>query len=79
MPLCCRHRPAPAKPRACRLALREADFLHGKKIIMLEPRRLAARSAARYMAALLGEEVGRSVGYRTRLDTRSRARPASKW
>lgn len=37
---------------------------------MLEPRRLAARSAARYMAKQLGEVPGQTVGYRTRLDTR---------
>jgi ATP-dependent helicase HrpB len=42
----------------------------GKRILMLEPRRLAARSAARYMAASLGEPVGQTVGYRVRMDTR---------
>lgn len=46
------------------------DWLAGRRIVMLEPRRLAARSAARYMASLLGEPVGQRVGYRTRLDTR---------
>ncbi|MCE7030228.1 ATP-dependent helicase HrpB [Jiella avicenniae] len=40
------------------------------KIILIEPRRLAARAAARRMAALLGEEVGETVGWRMRLDTR---------
>ncbi|KRB63018.1 ATP-dependent helicase [Rhizobium sp. Root708] len=40
------------------------------KIILLEPRRLAARAAASRMAALLGESVGETVGYRMRLDTR---------
>ncbi|MBU3741834.1 MAG: ATP-dependent helicase HrpB [Candidatus Kapabacteria bacterium] len=40
------------------------------RIVMLEPRRLAARNAARRMAALLGEEVGQTVGYRMRMDTR---------
>lgn len=39
-------------------------------IVMLEPRRLAARNAARRMAALLGEDVGQTVGYRMRMDTR---------
>ena len=62
--------PGTGKTTRVPLALRDAEFLHGKKIVMLEPRRLAARSAARFMAALLGEEVGRTVGYRTRLDTR---------
>lgn len=62
--------PGTGKTTRVPLALREAEFLQGKKIVMLEPRRLAARSAARFMAALLGEEVGRTVGYRTRLDTK---------
>jgi ATP-dependent helicase HrpB len=62
--------PGTGKTTRVPLALRDAEFLHGKKIIMLEPRRLAARSAARYMAALLGEDVGRTVGYCTRLDTK---------
>jgi ATP-dependent helicase HrpB len=45
-------------------------WLEGRKIVMLEPRRLAARAAAQHMADLLGEPVGRTVGYRVRLDTR---------
>ncbi|QRM48939.1 ATP-dependent helicase HrpB [Rhizobium sp. BG6] len=44
------------------------------KIIVLEPRRLAARAAASRMAALLGENVGETVGYRMRLDTRISAK-----
>src|SRR5690348_7494126 len=40
------------------------------KLVMLEPRRLAARAAARRMAEELGEAVGETVGYRVRLDTR---------
>ncbi len=44
------------------------------KIILLEPRRLAARAAASRMAALLGESVGETVGYRMRLDTRISAK-----
>ncbi|MBX5158065.1 ATP-dependent helicase HrpB [Rhizobium sp. NZLR8] len=40
------------------------------KIILLEPRRLAARAAASRMASLLGEQVGSTVGYRMRLDNR---------
>ncbi len=62
--------PGTGKTTRVPLALLDADFLRGKKIIMLEPRRLAARMAARFMASLLGEDVGRSVGYRTRLDTK---------
>ena len=40
-----------------------------KKIIMLEPRRVAARAAASFMAGLLGETPGETVGYRTKTDT----------
>ena len=40
----------------------------GQKILMLEPRRLAARAAAERMAQVLGEAVGKTVGYRVRLD-----------
>ncbi|MEP0940899.1 MAG: ATP-dependent helicase HrpB [Rhizobiaceae bacterium] len=47
-----------------------SDWLAGRKIIVLEPRRLAARAAARRMAQLLGEEVGQTVGYRVRFDNR---------
>ncbi|HET7570621.1 MAG TPA: ATP-dependent helicase HrpB [Gammaproteobacteria bacterium] len=52
------------------LALLNAPWLAGRRIVMLEPRRLAARAAARHMASLLGESVGATVGYRTRFDTR---------
>jgi ATP-dependent helicase HrpB len=51
-------------------ALLNAEWLGGRRIVMLEPRRLAARAAAHRMASLRGEEVGRTIGYRTRLDTR---------
>src|SRR5438477_7977192 len=52
------------------LALLDASWLQGRRILMLEPRRLAARAAARRMATMLGEPVGETVGYRTRLDTK---------
>lgn len=39
------------------------------RILMLEPRRLAARAAASRMASLIGEPVGRTVGFRTRLES----------
>ena len=42
----------------------------GQKIIMLEPRRLAAKSIAQRMSQLLGEEIGKTVGYRIRFETR---------
>ena len=56
------------------LALLEADWLAGDRIIVLEPRRLAARAAARRMAHTLGERAGQTVGYRVRMDTRVSAR-----
>ncbi|MDI1301876.1 MAG: ATP-dependent helicase HrpB [bacterium] len=68
--------PGTGKTTRVPLALLGADFLGDKRIVMLEPRRLAARSAARFMASLLGEDVGRTVGYRTRLDTK--VGPATK-
>ena len=46
--------------------------------LMLEPRRLAARSVARYMASRLGEPVGETVGYRIRRDAPSGRAPASR-
>src|ERR1051325_8236914 len=52
------------------LALLDAPWLGAGKIVMQEPRRLAARAAARRMAATLGEAVGETVGYRVRLDSR---------
>ncbi|MDZ7789122.1 MAG: ATP-dependent helicase HrpB [Xanthomonadales bacterium] len=52
------------------LALLDVDWRGERRVLMLEPRRLAARSAARYMAGRLGESAGQTVGYRTRLDTR---------
>lgn len=45
-------------------------WLGGNRIVMLEPRRLAARAAAQRMAFLRHESVGETVGYRTRLDTK---------
>jgi len=51
-------------------ALLAADWLGRQRVVMLEPRRLAARAAARFMARTLGEAPGGTVGYRTRLETR---------
>ena len=62
--------PGAGKTTRVPLALLDADWLGDKKIVMLEPRRLAARAAARFMARCLGEEIGDTVGYRIRLDTR---------
>lgn len=61
--------PGAGKTTRVPLALMDADWREGRKILMLEPRRLAARSAARYMAGQMGEKPGQTVGYRTRLDT----------
>lgn len=51
-------------------ALLEAEWLGEQRIIMLEPRRLAARAAAGFMAAQRGEAVGHGVGYRIRFESR---------
>jgi ATP-dependent helicase HrpB len=51
------------------LALLQEPFVRGAKILLLEPRRLAARAVAARMAAGLNERVGQTVGYRMRLDT----------
>jgi ATP-dependent RNA helicase HrpB len=66
--------PGAGKTTRVPLALLDADWLGGKKIVMLEPRRLAARTAARYMAHTLGEGLGETVGYRIRMDARIGAR-----
>ena len=62
--------PGAGKTTGVPLALLRQSWLGGAKIVMLEPRRLAARAAARRMADLLGEAVGKTVGYRVRLETR---------
>ena len=61
--------PGAGKTTAVPLALLEEAWLAGKKLLMLEPRRLAAKAAAHRMATTLSESVGDSVGYRMRLDT----------
>lgn len=62
--------PGAGKTTLVPLALLNEPWLAGRKIIMLEPRRLAARAAARRMAFLRGERVGETVGYRVRMDTK---------
>ena len=62
--------PGAGKTTRVPLALLDASWLKGRKIVMQEPRRLAARAAARRMAATLGEPVGETVGYRVRLDSK---------
>ena len=55
-------------------ALLNVPFLKGKKILMLEPRRLAARSCAAYIASRLGEPLGETVGFQVRLERKISAR-----
>ncbi len=62
--------PGAGKSTIVPLFLLASPWLEGQKILMLEPRRIAARAVAGRMAHLLGETVGRSVGFRTRLETR---------
>ena len=62
--------PGAGKTTRVPLALLDAPWRDGGLILMLEPRRLAARAAAGRMAELLGEPVGQTVGYRVRLESR---------
>lgn len=62
--------PGAGKTTLVPLFLLEADWRRNGRIVLIEPRRLAARAAAHRMAALLGEPVGQTVGYRMRLDTK---------
>ena len=63
--------PGAGKTTVVPLRLLEEPWLAGGRIVMLEPRRLATRAAARRMATLLREEVGGTIGYRTRDERRS--------
>jgi len=60
--------PGTGKTTRAPLALLAEPWLAGRRILLLEPRRLAARAAAARMAALLNEPVGQTVGYRIRFD-----------
>jgi len=62
--------PGAGKTTRVPLVLAAESWVRGGRILVLEPRRIAARTAARRMAATLGESVGRAVGYRTRFDSR---------
>ena len=62
--------PGAGKTTHVPLALMHEQWLAGASILMLEPRRLAARAVTHRMAQLLGERPGESVGYRVRRDTR---------
>ena len=62
--------PGAGKTTRVPLALLAEPWLQGRKLIMLEPRRLAARASARRMSQALGESVGGTVGFRVRHETR---------
>ncbi len=62
--------PGAGKSTGVPLALLTEDWLQGRRILMLEPRRLAARAIAARMAHLLGEAPGQTVGYRVRFENR---------
>ncbi|AWF81091.1 ATP-dependent helicase HrpB [Microbulbifer sp. A4B17] len=66
--------PGAGKTTAVPLALLNEPWLNGKNIIMLEPRRLAARTAAARMASQLGERVGETVGFQVRGERKSSRR-----
>ena len=62
--------PGAGKTTRVPLALLHEPWLAGQTILMLEPRRLDARAAAERQASELGEQVGQTVGYRIRLDSK---------
>lgn len=66
--------PGAGKTTRVPLALLDAHWRQDGKIIVLEPRRLAARAAARQMAKLLNEDVGQTVGFRVRMESKVSAK-----
>ncbi len=62
--------PGAGKSTVVPLELLRQDWARGQRILLLEPRRLAARAVAARMAQTLGEPLGETVGYRMRMDTR---------
>lgn len=62
--------PGAGKTTRVPLALLQESWLEGKKILMLEPRRVAARNAATFMASQLSEPCGETVGYRMRRESK---------
>ncbi len=62
--------PGAGKSTLLPLTLLDENWLSGKKIIMLEPRRLAAKTIATRMAELWGDKVGETIGYRIRFENR---------
>ena len=66
--------PGAGKTTQVPLALLDAPWRGDRRIVMLEPRRVAARAAAGFMAKQLGEAVGETVGYRIRFENRVSAK-----
>ena len=66
--------PGAGKTTRVPLVLAQEDWAKGRKIIVLEPRRLAARAAAARMAATLGEQIGETIGLRVRFGSKVSAR-----
>ena len=66
--------PGAGKTTRVPIALLSEQWLKGQRIIMLEPRRLAARTAAHYMARQLNERVGDTIGFRVRGETKVSSR-----
>jgi ATP-dependent helicase HrpB len=62
--------PGSGKTTVLPLALSEQEWLAGKKILVLQPRRIATKGVAARMSELLGEQIGDTVGYRIRLESR---------
>jgi len=62
--------PGAGKTTRVPVTLLDEPWLGGRKIVMLEPRRIAARAAARFMSAARGEPVGGTIGFRVRMETR---------
>ena len=66
--------PGAGKTTRVPLALVEEAWLRNSRMVMLEPRRLAARAAAHYTARQLGEQVGETIGFRVRGESRVSSR-----
>src|SRR5262245_10542296 len=63
--------PGAGKTTRVPLALLDEAWPSGRKFLLVEPRRIAARAAAERMASTLGEKVGQTIGLRSRLDVRT--------
>jgi len=61
--------PGAGKTTRVPLALLDEPWVRGRRVLLLEPRRLAARAVARHMATLLGEPLGGTIGFRVRHET----------